>query len=88
MVRVFSRFERQDIAGAAGRILQIDMREALPAAANADHLAADLASTVDHRLDHGIQPRHVAAAREYTDTLHSHECSFSYRDLSDWKISL
>ena len=81
--------QRQDVAGAAGRILQVDVGQAFPAAADADDFAADFAATVDHRLDHGIQTRDVAAARENTDTLRSHECSSSLiRLLSDWKISL
>ena len=69
--------QRQDVAGAARRILQVDMGQAFPAAANANHLAADLASTVYHRLDHGVQSRHVAAARENANALYSHECSLS-----------
>ena len=69
--------QRQHVARAAGRILQVDVGQPFPAAANADHLAANFASTVHHRLDHGIQTRNVAAARENTDTLRSHEYSFT-----------
>ena len=68
--------QRQNVARAAGRVLQVDVGQPFPAAADADHFAADLAATVDHRLDDGIQSRNIAAAREDTDTLRSHECSF------------
>src|SRR5262249_41469559 len=46
--------QRQYIARAAGRILEVDMRQALPTPANSDHLAADLAASVDHCFDYGI----------------------------------
>ena len=65
----------QHVTGAARRILQVDVGQPFPAAANADHFAAHFASAVNHRLDHGIQSRNVAAAREYADTLRSHDCS-------------
>ena len=35
--------ERQNVAGAAGGVVQIDVGQALPSAADADHLAADFA---------------------------------------------
>src|SRR6185436_10315383 len=58
--------QRQHVAGAARRILKVDVGKAFPAAANTDHLAADFTSTVYHRLDHGIESRNVAATRENT----------------------
>ena len=64
--------QRQDVARAARRVLQVDVRQAFPAAADADHLAADLAAAIDHRFDDGIQTRDVAAARENADTLRCH----------------
>src|ERR1017187_4217506 len=64
--------ERQNVARPARRIVQIDMRQALPAAANTDDFAIDLASSVNNGLDDGIQARHVSAAGEYTDPLRRH----------------
>ena len=69
--------QRQHVARAARRILQVDVRQSFPAAADADHLAADFAAPVNHRLDDGIQSRNVAAAGEDADTLRSHDCSSS-----------
>src|SRR5262249_33311221 len=59
--------ERQDVARAAGEVVQIDMREGLPAAAQADHLSADLARSIDHRLDDGIQTGNIASPGQNTD---------------------
>ncbi len=65
--------ERQNVAGPAGGVVEVDMGQALPAAANADDFAADFTSTVNHRFDHGIQSRNIAAARENADSFCSHE---------------
>ena len=67
--------EGKNVAGPAGGVLEVDVRQPFPAPANADDLAPDLASAVDHRLDHGIQSWDVAASREDTNALRSHENS-------------
>ena len=51
MVRVLSRFERQDVARFAGGILQIDVGQTFPAAADADDFAIVFGAAVDHSLD-------------------------------------
>ena len=43
--------QRQNIAFFAGRIVEIEMRQALPAAADADDLAIVLRAAIDHFLD-------------------------------------
>ncbi len=46
----------------------VHVSQALPAAANADHLAVHLAGPVDHGLDDGVQPGDVPAAGEDADS--------------------
>ena len=51
----------------------LDVGQALPAAADADDLHAELGRAVGHALDDRVEARHVAAAREHADPLrHCH----------------
>ena len=52
---------------------RLDVGQALPAAADADDLDAELGGAVGDALDDGVEARHVAAAREHPDPLrHGH----------------
>jgi hypothetical protein len=59
--------ERTDVAGDAGGVVEIDVRETLPAAPDSGNLPADLGAPVHHRLDYGIQTRDVPAACQDPD---------------------
>ena len=65
--------QRQDVAAAAGRVLQVDVGQAFPAAPDADHLPSDLTGPVDNRFDDRVQPGDVATASQDTDALRGHE---------------
>ncbi len=75
MVRVLVAVERQDVTATAGWVIQVDVGQAFPPAADADDFAADLATAVDDALDNGIQSGHIAAAGEDTYTLCCHSFS-------------
>ncbi len=68
--------EGKDIVRAAGRVVQIHMRQAFPPAPNADDLAVGVAGSVNNSLNHGIQARDVAAAGENPNSFCCHDCSF------------
>ena len=51
MVRVLARFERQNVTLPAGRIVEIEVRQTFPAAADADDFAIVLRAAIDHSFD-------------------------------------
>ena len=59
--------ERQNVAAAAGDVVQVHVGQRLPAAAQADDFAADLARSIDHCLDDGIQTGDIAATGQNAD---------------------
>ncbi len=63
----------QNVAGLAGRVVQIDVGEAFPAAADADDLAIVFRTAVYRAFNDGIQPRDVAAAGEDSNTFVWHK---------------
>src|SRR5689334_2431891 len=58
--------------GLAGRGLEVQVRESLPATTEADHLDVVLTATICHTLDHGVEAGDVAAARENADASRCH----------------
>src|SRR5271167_1724710 len=62
----------------AGRVIQIDVGQSLPAPTDPDHFASEFCPTVDHRFDHGVQSRDIAASREYAYALLCHLCLLIY----------
>src|SRR5215470_19491941 len=64
--------QREHVPRAARRILEIDVSQPLPAAAQPDDGVAELGAPVHHRLDHGVEAGHIAAAREDPYTLRRH----------------
>ncbi len=67
--------ERQNIARAARGIVEVDVRQALPAAPDAEHFAADLATPVNDALDYGIQAGNVTTTGKDTYTFYGHQNS-------------
>ena len=67
----------QAVRGDAGGIGGIDRHHAFPAAAEADHLPAEIVGGERHRADAGIEPRHVAASGQDAD---AHRLSRSGRN--------
>ena len=63
--RVLAR-ELQDVSGIirAGHV-----RRAFPALAKSDHFASEFARAIDHRFDHRVQARYVAATGENADLI-------------------
>src|SRR5467141_3304842 len=60
------------IVGPAGRILDVQVREGLPATAKTDDFDIVLAAAVSHTLDDRVEAWHVAAASEDADALFLH----------------
>ena len=56
--------EGQDVAALALRVVEVEMGQALPAAANADDFAVEFGGAVGDFLDHRVKTRDVAAASE------------------------
>ena len=62
--------QRSDVLGRGTAIgLQGGVGQTLPAAADAQHLVADLGRPVHHALDDRVEPRHVTPAGQDTDAL-------------------
>jgi hypothetical protein len=57
------------------------VRQSLPAAADADHLAADFTGAVDNCLDDGIEAGDIAATGQNPDASRWHEGSLSGNNL-------
>jgi hypothetical protein len=49
------------------------VRQAFPAAADANDFTIDFAGAIDHCLDDRVETRNIAAAGEDADTLRGHE---------------
>ena len=64
--RVFAA-QRDEIVRPAGRIIEIQVRQGLPAAAEAHDLDIILAAAIGHGLDDCIEAGDVATARENAD---------------------
>ena len=73
--RVFT-VEGKNVVRAAGRVVQINVRQAFPPAPDADDLAARVAGSINHCLDDGIQAGNVAATGENPNAFCRHDCSF------------
>ena len=69
--RVFA-IQGQDVMFPAGRVIQVDVSQSFPAPTDPDHFASEFCPTVDHRFDHGVQSRDIAASREYAYALLCH----------------
>ena len=67
--------ERDDVAGDAGRIVEIDVGQTFPTAADPGDFGADRAAAVHNCLNNGIQPRDVAATGENADSFLAHNRS-------------
>src|SRR6516162_1309174 len=61
--------QRDNVAGPAGRILEIEVRERLPAATQTENLDVVLAAAVGNALDDCVEAGDVPAAGENADAL-------------------
>src|SRR5262249_17217255 len=68
--------ERHHVARHAGRVLDIEVGEGLPAAAQAEHVDLVVARPIGHALDDAIEAGPIAAAGENTDALSRHGIAF------------
>jgi hypothetical protein len=66
--RVFP-VQRENVALPAGWIVKVDMRQALPAFADADNFDVVLGTAINDAFDDRVKTRDVAAAGEDTDFL-------------------
>src|SRR2546421_11170388 len=69
--------ERQNIARAACRVVEIHVRQALPTPPDAGHVAPDLTATVDHTFDYRVQSGDVTTSGKYPHSLRRHPFSFT-----------
>ena len=65
--------QRDDVVGPAGRVLEVQVRERLPAATEAEDLDVVLAAAVGNALDHRVETGDVAATSENADALLRHD---------------
>src|SRR5262245_9226669 len=59
--------QRDEVAGPAGRVLEVQVREGLPTTTETDDLDVVLAAAISHGLDDCVEAGDVAAARENAD---------------------
>ena len=64
--------ERQDVARLAGRIVEVDVGQALPAAANAGDFDALGGAAVNDVFDDGVETGNITASGENADSTGSH----------------
>ena len=60
--------ELHDVARRARRVVEIDVGQTFPTAANTDDLPFVFGAAIHHALDNGIEAGHVAASRENSNT--------------------
>jgi hypothetical protein len=61
-----------DVMRPTARVLDVQMRERLPATTDTKNLDVVLAATVGSALDYGVEARNIAGTGKNTDTLYSH----------------
>src|SRR5215470_14051077 len=67
-----------NVVGPVRRVVDVQVREGLPATAKTNDLDIVLAATVSHTLDDRVEARHVTAASEDTDAPFRHADPLSW----------